>query len=95
MVRIMARVSARAGNEMKLRALLQDLLQPSRDEAGCMSYELFHNEDDPLEFVIVERWADQAAVDLHLASAHIVKAIALASDLLAQPPLIHRFKQVG
>lgn len=94
MVRIMARISARAGNEMKLRALLQDLLQPSRDEAGCMSYELFHNEDDPLEFVTVERWADQAAVDLHLASPHVAKAVALASELLAQPPLIHRFKPV-
>lgn len=95
MVRIMARVSARAGNEVKLRALLQDLLQPSRDEAGCMSYELFHNEDDPLEFVTVERWADQAAVDSHLASPHVAKAVALASELLAQPPLIHRFKPVG
>lgn len=94
MVRIMARISARAGSETKLRAILQSLLGPSRGEAGCVSYELFGNEDNPLEFVTVEQWTDQAAVDAHLATPHVANAITLASELLTQPPLIHRFRQV-
>ena len=94
MVKIMARISARAGSETKLRAVLQDLLHPSRNEAGCVSYELFQNEDNPLEFVTVEQWTDQAAVGAHLAAPHVATAITLASELLAQPPLIHRFRQV-
>ncbi|MEF8708856.1 MAG: antibiotic biosynthesis monooxygenase [Candidatus Accumulibacter propinquus] len=29
---------------------------PSRNETGCVSYDLFENEDNPLEFVSVEQW---------------------------------------
>lgn len=94
MVRIMARITARAGGDRQLRAVLQALLGPSRQEAGCVSYELFQNEDDPLEFVTVEQWTDQAAADAHLATPHLATAVALASELLAQAPLIHRFRPV-
>ena len=94
MVRIMARITARAGGDRQLRAVLQELLGPSRQEAGCVSYELFQNEDDPLEFVTVEQWSDQAAADAHLATPHLATAVTLASELLAQAPLIHRFRPV-
>lgn len=95
MIRIMARITARSGRENELRSVLQDLLGPSRQETGCMSYELFQNQDDPLEFVTVEQWTDQAVADAHLASAHVARAITLADELLAQPPLIHRFSLIG
>jgi quinol monooxygenase YgiN len=87
----MARISARPGSEATLRRVLQDLLQPSREEAGCVSYELFQNEDNPLEFVTVEQWLDHAAAEAHMTTPHVGAAIAQASELLAQPPLIHRF----
>lgn len=95
MVRIMARISAREGCEAKLREVLHALIAPSRGEAGCVSYELFENEDHPLEFVTVEQWADQAAADAHLATPHVAAAIARVGEMLAQAPLIHRFRQVG
>ncbi|HNH91704.1 MAG TPA: putative quinol monooxygenase [Accumulibacter sp.] len=95
MIRIMARIKARAGQEAALRSLLRELCTPSRNESGCLSYELFENDDDPLEFVTVEQWRDQAAADAHLASAHVAAAIALASELLAQAPLIHRFRAIA
>ncbi len=94
MVRIMARITARAGSEAQLREVLRGLLGPSRGEAGCVSYELFENEDNPVEFVTVEQWADQAAVDAHMATPHVATAIARAGELLAEAPLIHRFRQV-
>jgi quinol monooxygenase YgiN len=94
MIRIMARMSARAGSEALLRDVLQQLLAPSRGEAGCLRYELFENEDHPGEFVTVEQWEDQAAADAHLATPHVAAALARAGGLLAQVPLIHRFRQV-
>jgi quinol monooxygenase YgiN len=54
-----------------LQSVLQDLVGPSRNEAGCVNYELFQNEDNPLEFVTIEQWSDQAAVDAHLATPHM------------------------
>jgi quinol monooxygenase YgiN len=95
MVRVMARLTARMGSEMALRTVLRDLLGPSRNETGCVSYDFFENEDNPLEFVSVEQWRDQAAAEAHLATPHVATAIARASDLLAQAPLIQRFREVA
>lgn len=90
-VRIMARITARPESVAALRDVLRELVGPSRDEPGCLGYELLHNQDDPVEFVTIELWADQAAADAHMATPHVAAAIARAGALLAAPPLIHRF----
>ena len=95
MIRIMARISSQPHAEMQLRQILQDLVGPSRKEPACISYELFQNEENSLEFVTMEQWVDQAGAEAHMATPHVADAIARASNLLAQPPLIHRFKQLA
>ena len=93
-VRIMARITARADTAAMLRQILRDLVGPSRDEAGCVGYDLFQNQDNPVEFVTVEQWSDQAAADAHMSTPHVASAISKAGELLALPPLIHRFAPV-
>ncbi len=94
-VRVMARITARPETADALRRILQDLVGPSRDEAGCLSYELFRNQDSSVEFVTVEQWVDQAAVDAHMATPHVALAISKAGELLALPPMIHRFARLA
>ena len=95
MVIIIARISAKTETLAELRQILKDLVEPSRAEAGCISYELFQDNDDPRDFITVENWADSAAANAHLATPHVAAAIAEAGVLLAQPPLIHRFTQLA
>jgi len=95
MIKIMARISSQSGAESSMRDILQDLVGPSRNEAGCQSYELFQDEENPLEFVTIEHWAEQAAADAHMATPHVAAAIAKAAPLLAQPPVIHRYTQLA
>jgi quinol monooxygenase YgiN len=95
MVRIMARISSKPGAAAQLRQILIDLVGPSRIESGCLGYELFQDEDDPLDFITVEQWADDRAFEMHMAAPHVAKAIAQAGELLARPPLIHRFTQLA
>ncbi len=95
MIRIMARISSRPQAEIQLRQILRDLVDPSRKEAACISYELFQNEENPIEFVTMEQWADQAGAEAHSTTPHVADAIAKAGNLLAQPPLIQRFKQLA
>jgi len=95
MIRIMARISSRSGAESSMKNILQDLVVPSRNEAGCQGYELFQDEENPLEFVTIEHWAEQAAADAHMATPHVAAAIAKAAPLLAQPPVIHRYTQLA
>lgn len=95
MIKIMARISSRADAVAQLREILGDLVGPSRNEPGCLSYELFQDEENPQDFVTVESWADSHAADAHMATPHVAEAIAKAASLLALPPRIHRFTQLA
>lgn len=94
-VKIMARITGRADSVALLREVLRDLVGPSRGEAGCVSYELFQNQDNPMEFVTIEQWSNQAAADAHMGTPHVAMAISKAGALLALPPLIHRFAPIA
>jgi len=37
------------------------------EDAGCISYVCYQQQDNPHEFVVYEQWQDQAAADAHAA----------------------------
>lgn len=48
-----------------VRSCLVELTHLSRAEPGCERYEAYQSQSEPARFEIVERWADQAALDAH------------------------------
>lgn len=52
-------------------ALTLPLMQATREEAGCEHYTFSGDVEEPTRFYIAERWADQATMDAHSASAHL------------------------
>ncbi|GGS88749.1 antibiotic biosynthesis monooxygenase family protein [Streptomyces chromofuscus] len=67
---VLARWSPAPGSQEDIRALLPDLVRASRSEPGCLGYQLFHPEGDGGDILLVERYADRAAMDAHRASPH-------------------------
>jgi quinol monooxygenase YgiN len=49
---------ANADRVEDLRTLLRSLIDPSRKEQGCVSYEVLHNVSDPTDFAVVAGWAN-------------------------------------
>lgn len=86
---VVALLKAKPGSEIPLGAALAALVEPTRQEAGCVSYELFESQVDASTFVTVEKWRSQADLDTHMQSAHVQHALAVATEHLAQPPAIH------
>lgn len=52
---------------------LRDMLTPTRAEPGCQRYELHVDQANPLRWVMIERWADAAALEAHLHSPHMAR----------------------
>lgn len=94
-VRVVARVVARPGKVEELRALLRGLVEPTRREPGCVTYELLQNKTDPTDFTFVEEWRSEADLDAHLQSEHLRQARSRLSDLVAADPDIRRYTVVG
>ena len=73
-LRVVARIKAKPETVGKVRQLLCGLVEPTRKESGCISYELLQNREDPTDFTFVEEWESDAALASHAASDHL-KAI--------------------
>ena len=53
-LRVVARIKARAETVSEVRELLSSLVEPTRKEFGCVTYELLQNTEDPTDFTFVE-----------------------------------------
>ena len=90
-VRVVARITALPERVNDVRTLLEALIEPTRSEAGCISYELLQNKADPTDFTFVEEWASDQALDAHLGTEHVQNAISGTAALLAAPPDIRKY----
>lgn len=82
---VVAHIHAKPGQEAALRALLEGFVAPTRQEDGCLRYDLFVDLDDPAKFTYVEEWASREALNRHRDSPHITAGRAKFPDLLAEP----------
>lgn len=49
-----------------------DMMQASRNEPGCLAYDITASLTDPSQFHIYEQWQDQAALDQHFKMPHML-----------------------
>ncbi|MFQ6132910.1 MAG: putative quinol monooxygenase [Armatimonadota bacterium] len=86
MVKLIARLKARAGQEELLTDALRKLSTPSRQEAGCLEYVVCRGRDDPATLLVLEEWESQAALDAHMETPHFQAFLAEAGDALEGEP---------
>lgn len=55
--------------------LYEELVEKTRQEPGCVSYELCQDRKDSGHFVFIEAWEDYAALDAHVASEHFQRLV--------------------
>jgi quinol monooxygenase YgiN len=84
-VHIVARIVALPDQVEALKAVLIELVEATRQEAGSIKYELLQNQSDLTEFTILEEWATDEALKAHQASAHFKAAVTKLQGLLAAP----------
>ena len=70
-LRVVARVTAKPEKIDEVRELLVSLVDLTRQESGCLSYELLQNRKDPTDFTFVEEWSSDAAFESHSIADHI------------------------
>jgi quinol monooxygenase YgiN len=92
---IFARFHAREGHERQVEETLNDVVPPSREEAGCLSINAFRSTRDPRLFYIHSRWKDEAAFDNHASLPHTVRFIQRVEQLIDHPLDVTRAELIG
>ena len=94
-LRVVARIKARPDKVGEVRELLCGLIEPTRKESGCISYELLQNRKDPADFTFVEEWESDAAFDSHAGSDHIKALGPKLQPVVAETPDIRTYLAVS
>lgn len=71
MVIVVARVTTAPGKRDEFVAAAQDCIRATRQEEGCISYELLAMTDHPDKLMYFERWVDKAALKRHMQTPHM------------------------
>jgi quinol monooxygenase YgiN len=94
-VRVVARVVAVADKVEEVKSILLGLIEPTRQENGCMVYELLQNQKDSTDFTFVEEWESQELLNRHLATPHLTQAASQLQGLIAAEPDIRVYQLLG
>lgn len=61
------------------------LIDSSNMEPGCISYQLFQDPYDQTQFIMVEEWTDQAAIDNHFTMPYFIEFNSRSEPWLLKP----------
>ena len=86
MIVVVGRVSTDAGKREELVRIGQAVAVASREEPGCISYRVYEDCERPGDFVFVEEWESQAALQEHFRTQHIAEFMRAISGAIVGPP---------
>jgi quinol monooxygenase YgiN len=83
---IIVRISMQALIEKKTEMMqtLLSMIEPARDEKGCLSYDVFYGIDGQTVFNLIEEWETREDLDRHIRSDRFSVLLGTKS-LLAKP----------
>lgn len=83
---VVAAVTAADGKADAVRHLMvHELIPATHAETGCVTFALHVDVADPNKLVLIERWVDRSALDVHLAADHLGTFRAKVADLTDGP----------
>ena len=71
MVYVIATLTVKPEAKAELFAAAKDAIAATRQEKGCVSYELFESTVDPNKLVFIEEWESAECLPVHSKSEHM------------------------
>jgi quinol monooxygenase YgiN len=93
MIIVTTKMISRAENRTTLLQAIREMLEPTRVEDGCLSFNLYQDIENRNTFVLMEEWASKEDLDKHLLTLNY-KNLLMLMDLLGKPPEI-KFNSVS
>jgi len=82
---ITARVYIKPGSEDLFIEAAKTIIENSNKEEGCLGYMLYQDPYEKTNFIFVEKWKNQAAIDYHFATEHFKEFGTRIADLTSKP----------
>jgi quinol monooxygenase YgiN len=83
---VVGRVQTDADRRDALIQVGQAVARASREEQGCISYRVYQDTELENEFVFVEEWENDEALQRHFATSHIREFMQAIPPTIVAPP---------
>ena len=93
-VTVVAKVVARKEAVDRVMPELLKLVPLTRQESGCIEYNLHQDNNDPAVFIFYETWESAAALEQHMGSDHF-KAYIAAVDGMIEDKAVHCMTRIA
>jgi len=93
-IRVIARFFAKPNSINQIKPILIALVEPIRNDPGCISCYLVNNANNSNEFTFIEEWASEDALNAHLSESFVQKAVLDVEPFLAGPLELHVYKPI-
>ena len=94
MIVLVLKLELQEGKKSEFITVARPLIEGSQKEAGNIEYNLYEELDEPNTVAFIEKWKDQAALDLHEKTEHFLNVIGKLKSFCAKPPVKNRFDVV-
>ena len=86
MIVLLAKSVLLEGKQQDFIAVAEKLVKATREEPGCVYYDLVQDASDDKVFCFVEKYLDEAAVEAHKASVHFQTYVPMMNAFRVGPP---------
>ena len=93
MVRLMAQNEVKLEHLSEALNLYKELVQKTREESGCIKYDLYVDEKNENHFTFFEEWRDEKALEAHRNSEHFTRIIPQLTLLRSKPSQVTFLKE--
>lgn len=83
MIMVTAKITAKPGERNNIILKAKDLIESTRLESGCISYNLYTSTEDDDVLIMLEQWKNQDVLDSHMQTKHFKAFGEAVEDILA------------
>jgi quinol monooxygenase YgiN len=88
MVYVIATANVRPESRETYLEAARICIAATRNETGCLAYDLHQSVTDPNRFVFVERWTSREALEAHFTTDHLQTFRGIAKACIAIPTAV-------
>ncbi|MBN2764388.1 MAG: antibiotic biosynthesis monooxygenase [Bacteroidales bacterium] len=82
---ITAKVFIKPGKESDFISAAQIMIENSNNEEDCLEYMLYQDPYESTNFIFVEKYKDQAAIDFHFGTEYFKNFGTITADMTSKP----------
>jgi quinol monooxygenase YgiN len=88
---VLGDATAAPGRRDELVAAARSVATATRGDHGCLAYSFAADLENPDRILSIEIWADQAALDAHMAHLHTAEFLRVGPGLVAGEPVMSSY----